>query len=277
MSFQSSSFVFCVLLFASIVGCAPIRGTMPARTWRPEDPAATCTLDSLRDRSGPAWSAAGRTSLDHKLKRGEPAVVSALGCRVEVLGRCSAPGSYGAGNGRYELDAASARAQDLDGECEGATHVVRSAGADEGTRVELLPLSLDSSHLTGSWSGVMRQPGGPYEVYEIDLDLEQEGSRVTGITHVTTTDHQYWGIFRIEGRVEGNTLYFADAEIVDDNLGVLLEWCGKGGYLLADPRNGTLRGPWSAGSCAPGSLELELEQRDEPEHAQPGAARKVAQ
>jgi hypothetical protein len=267
-----------LLLFTG-VGCIPMRGTMPAHTFRPgeREPAFAQESDSGVAR----WSPAGLASLRWHLARGEPAVVSYLGSRVDVLGNCAAPGAYRRIEGRHELDREPVYAQALTGDCVQATHVVRGAPIDlMGVRdehdprslrvaVDLAPISLGAFDLTGVWRGVMRQPHGPYEVYDALLRLEHHGERVTGTTHLRTIDGAYWGELHFEGRLEGNVLYFADALVIDDNLGIFLAWCMKGGYLLVDPRRDRLDGPWKACMCTPGTLHFERDglPSSEPPHA----------
>jgi hypothetical protein len=238
-------------------GCVPMRGTIPQQTWHPEEPTAHCEPDTLGDTRGQSWSADARDALRDKLDDHEPVVVTALGCRVEVLERCNAPGAYTQIEDGHELEDGIVLAQELEGECDGATHVVRHASLGKAERVELAPLSLGELDLTGTWSGVMRQPNGPYEVYETSVELVQLGDRIIGVTRLTSIDEEYWGVLRFEGRLEGNTVFFADAEIIDDNLGFFLAWCTRGGYLIVDPRDQSLRGPWRADYCEPGTMDLE--------------------
>ena len=237
------AFAVSLLFFAA--GCFPTRGTQPTQTFRLEDRGATCTRDSLGDLRGPLWSAADRARLASKLQHDEPAVASVLGCHVEVLADCRAPGRSSA---KGEV-----LARDLEGPCVGATDVVREVKDDH---VELRPLSLGDYQLTGTFRGMMLQPKGPYATYDATLYLAQDGARVSGVTRLATVDKEYWGDLLFEGRLEGNVLFFADVDVLDDNLGFWLAWCTKGGYLLVDPRDGHLTGPWRAPMCAPGTLDV---------------------
>jgi hypothetical protein len=255
-----------LLLFAG-VGCFPVRGTMPAHTFRPGEEEPDSREGARRD-DVQRWSPAGLASLRGHLARGEPVVVSYLGGRAEVLVNCVAPGAYRWIGDRYELDRAPVDAGALTGDCPQATHVVRSAPIDPAAvgderdpgsvwaAVELAPLSLGEYDLTGVWRGVMRQPHGPYEVYEAVLQIEHDGERVTGMTGLRTIDGAYYGVLRFEGRLEGNILYFADVLRLDDNLDMFSAWCMKGGYLLVDPRRDRLDGPWRACLCDPGTLHF---------------------
>jgi hypothetical protein len=253
-----------LVLAAALGGCIPMRGSMPTQTFRPGEDETSCRPGGLEDPDSGAWSERDRLALRSKLQNGDAVVVSALGCRVEVLQQCAAEVDVRRTDlgdvVQYDLDGVNVAAQDLDGACKGATHVVEAASVGaKGTlkHVALAPLTLDDFELTGTWQGVMRQPGGPYEAYNLRLELEQHGSRVRGSSHLGTIDGQYWGHFRFEGRLEGNTLYFADAEVVDEELDIFLEWCMKGGFTVVDPRSGSMRGPWRAFACLPGSVELE--------------------
>lgn len=269
MSFAAPLSRFTQIAFIAFAGlqtmaCVPDRGTTPARTWRPEQPEATCEPLEMSDPQGSRWSRAGANALASKVDRSEAAVVSAVGCNVDVLDRCRSSAKYKKANDGYELASNTVSAKSLEGECAGATHVVRTVAmkrdGEHATpkHVELVPLSLDDFRLTGVWKGVMRQPHGPYEVYDVTMELSQDGDRVRGMTHVTTTDNAYWGDIRFEGRLEGTTLFFHDAEVTGDNLGIFLAWCTKGGYLLVDPREERARGPWRASFCMPGTFDVQF-------------------
>lgn len=255
---------FVTALGLQALACVPDRGTTPARTWRPEQPEATCEPLEINDPQSSRWSRPGAAALASKVEKSEAVVVSAIGCNVDVLDRCRSTARYKKASDGYALDATAVSAKALQGDCAGATHVVRTVAMKKDgehatpKRVELVPLSLDDFRLTGVWKGVMRQPNGPYEVYDVTMELAQDGDRVRGITHVTTVDNAYWGDLRFEGRLEGTTLFFHDAQIIDDNLGIFLAWCTKGGYLLVDPREERARGPWKASFCMPGTVDVQF-------------------
>jgi len=265
-----STILLCLLLLFEGVGCFPMRGTMPTHTFRPGESESAFGEDAHRD-SVPRWSPAGLASLRGHLARGEPVVVSYLGDDAEVLVNCVAPGAYRQIGGRYELDRAPVYVGALTGDCPQATHLVRGAPIDLAAvddehepgrlraAVELAPLSLGRYDLTGIWRGVMRQPHGPYEVYDAILEIEHDGERVTGTTSLRTIDGAYRGVLRFEGRLEGNILYFADVLRLDDDFDMFAEWCMKGGYLLVDPRRDRLDGPWRACGCDPGTLHFARE------------------
>ncbi len=206
------------------------------------------------------WDDRDRTALAIRLDANEVAVVSSLGCELKVLTQCDVAGGYRTSHSVYALDRGPVRADELEGDCAWATHAVTRITVDDKQTLvaaELTPLSLDGYSITGTWRGVMRQPGGPYEVYNFTLGLVQNHDRVSGISRIRTIDGAYWGEFRFEGRLEGNTLFFADVMLIDDNLAPLLGWCDKGGYLVVDPRGGTLRGPWRAFACSPGEIRVQ--------------------
>ena len=267
--FPAFELCFLLLLLLAATGCLPSRGTMPARTFCPD---RACADEAPPEGGAPRWSKGSLEALRDRLARREPAIVRYLAGRAELLRGCTAPARYLRAGDRLELDAPTILAHTLDGECDEATHVVREAplalaSAPDPrimpTAVELAALSLGDHDLTGTWRGVMRQPHGPYQAYDMALRVEHRGERVAGVTELRTLDGVYWGRMRFEGRLEGNILYFADAHLIDENLGPFLSWCMKGGYLIVDPRRDRLAGPWRAFMCAPGTLHLERERRGE--------------
>lgn len=208
----------------------PFTGREPNTTWLSSDTRnEECLPDVLRDPQGASWTRDGRAVLADRLAHGEPVVASVLGCHVEVLDRCHAPSKD---------DAISAT--ELRGECRGATHVVRGTGE----RVTLDPLTLAGYHLDGTWHGRLRQPKGAYETLDITLELEREGNRVKGVSLIRSPDDRYWGTFRIDGRLEGNVLYFADVALVDTNA-ILATWSPMEGYLVLDPADDAAKGQTS--------------------------------
>lgn len=237
MSFEAPrlALLLSTLLPLATVGCSPPRGTMPTRTFFPGAYDEKCTPGAITD-----LSPEGRRRVETKQAKGERAVASVLGCHVEVLEGC-----------RAKPD--DLLAEDVDGLCTGATHVVRTAGPQQ---VAFEPLSLGDHRLTGTFRGVMHQPAGPYTAYTTTLYLAQDGARVTGVTRLATLAGDYWGDLRLEGELVGNVLFFHDVAVLDENVPPLGAWCAKGGYLIVDPRHGLAAGPWTAPWCAPGSFEL---------------------
>ncbi|MCA9623966.1 MAG: hypothetical protein KC731_33315 [Myxococcales bacterium] len=274
-AFASLAGVASAWLLTSTLGCVPMRGTMPASTWPLDGEAKICTA-AERELEVAQWSSRDRVALEAGLARNQPVVVSALGCEVEVLPRCQAPGGYdevpvtttrlGSARivARRDLVDAPLRAASLHGDCALATHVVsgvdvgRSARDEEirPLRVDLTPLSLDGYDLTGTWSGVVRQPDGPYEIYDAKLSLTQRGSRISGVSRIDSIDGEHWGEMHFEGHLEGNVLYYSDARLIAEQIHPLLEWCYRGGFAIVDPRHQTMLGPWRAGFCMPGTMEL---------------------
>jgi hypothetical protein len=281
---------FSRLLLALPLVCIPLAGcdmppaSIPTHSWRPGEEQVTCGPGAFQDPESGAWRARDQRALQAKLERGEPAVVSALGCRVEVLTGCSAEADVervdGEGGAQYFV-ASDVNARELRGACSGATHVIDHASfSSNGSlrHVSLSALSLDGFDVSGAWQGVMRQPGGPYEIYDVRLDLQQEGDRVTGTSDILTMDGEQWGRLSFEGRLEGTTLYFADVGVVDQEIDLFLAWCMKGGYVVVDPRSRTLRGPWRAFGCLSGSVEAtkETPPRGKPPLSSPARVQTVA-
>lgn len=237
--------------------------TVPDRTFRSGDD-DRCAPGALEDPHAGAWPRREHVALREALDEGEPVVVSALGCRVEVVPRCTTPGSVerseeGLG-ATFVRASGSDRALDLRGACPFATHLVDRARFDaEGRLVDVAihELTLEGFDISGAWKGVLRQPGGPYRRYDVRLDLARTGERVRGTSEVATTDGRQWGELGLRGRVRGTTVYFADTGVIDEDISPFLAWCMKSGYAVIDPRAGAMRGAWRALACVPGSIELE--------------------
>ncbi len=253
-----------VLVALSLTGCFHLpAASIPDRTFRPGDD-DRCAPGALVDPRAGAWPKREQRALREALDEGEPVVVSALGCRVDVIPRCTTSGNIEA---RREGDATTFarggggyRALDLRGACPFATHVVDEATFDARGRlvdVSIRELTLEGFDLGGVWRGVLRQPGGPYARYDLRLDLSRRGDLVRGTSEVATVDGDQWGLLRLRGSLRGTTVYFADRGVIDQDISPFLAWCMKGGYAVIDPRAGALRGAWRALACVPGTIEAD--------------------
>jgi hypothetical protein len=248
---------------AGLSGCSLPAASIPDQTWRPgEEQGCTPRLHGAPSRGD--WPKRDQLALRAKLEEGEVAVVSSLGCRVEVLKHCAIDGELEEQSRahaiRFERASGSLLARDLEGACPDATHVVDEATFDQDGRLldaSLRPLSLAGVDLSGSWEGVARQPYGPYTKYDVRLDLRQTGDVVTGTTEIATPDGENWGRIKLEGKLDGTKLYFADVAMLDEDVDLFLAWCMKGGYAVIDPREGLMKGPWRAMGCSPGTIELD--------------------
>ncbi len=248
---------------AGLPGCSLPAASIPDETWRPGEEDG-CRPRAHVDPGRGEWPRRDQLALRAKLEQGEVAVVSSLGCRVEVLKHCTIDGELEeqarAQAVRFERASGSVLARDLEGACPDATHVVDEATFDQDGRLldaSLRPLSLAGVDLSGSWEGVARQPYGPFTKYDVRLDLRQTGDVVTGTTEIATPDGENWGRIKLEGKLDGTRLYFADVEMLDEDVDLFLAWCMKGGYAIVDPREGLMKGPWRAMGCSPGTIELD--------------------
>ncbi len=275
-----------VLLIASTAGCVPIRSSpMPTMTWSSRDSSAACVA---LERNVARWDHEDRVALEAALQRPGPVAVSALGCELEVLTRCEAPGRYEEAEvharplgdatqyARRDLVESSRLATTLEGDCAAATHVVSSVDlglrerpveedpnvlrtlAYQPLRVTLAPLSLEDYDLTGTWQGAERQPGIGPEVWDVTVSVTQQGERVTGVSRIEAIDRRTWVEMHFEGRLEGNVLFWTDARAIRHQADVegYFGWCYRNGFLIVDPRGERLVGPWRAKACKPGAMEL---------------------
>lgn len=106
--------------------------------------------------------------------------------------------------------------------------------------------------------GLMSQPNGPYGLYEIRLELSQDGAQVWGQSRIQVPGGEKWGLINFQGSFPNGILLFEELEITGDNL-FLESWCLKSGELRVSPDGSSMRGPWQASGCSGGELTFQRE------------------
>lgn len=120
----------------------------------------------------------------------------------------------------------------------------------------LLGLGLQAQNLSGFWVGTVMQNGRP-NVFSYQLDLQQEGTTLTGKAVSITQDGSATAEFSIAGTWEGGgKLILQELTQVSPKGG---GWCLKYASLrLGTTGDGVwvLQGGWLADNCSPGTMRL---------------------
>lgn len=120
----------------------------------------------------------------------------------------------------------------------------------------LINLGLQAQNLSGFWVGTVMQNGRP-NVFSYQLDLQQEGTTLTGKAVSITQDGSATAEFSIAGTWEGGgKLILQELTQVSPKGG---GWCLKYASLrLGTTGDGVwvLQGGWLADNCSPGTMRL---------------------
>lgn len=120
----------------------------------------------------------------------------------------------------------------------------------------LINLALQAQNLSGFWVGTVMQNGRP-NVFSYQLDLQQEGTTLTGKAVSITQDGSATAEFSIAGTWEGGgKLILQELTQVSPKGG---GWCLKYASLrLGTTGDGVwvLQGGWLADNCSPGTMRL---------------------
>jgi hypothetical protein len=113
-------------------------------------------------------------------------------------------------------------------------------------------------NVSGAWSGRMVQPDGPRggEGYSLMFQLAQTDSSVTGTSRIDIRQTSYYAVMKLAGRIQTNTLYFNEPEIIEQLSRPNNAWCLKRGALVLSPDGNRLAGSWATDVCPPGEIEL---------------------
>jgi hypothetical protein len=131
-----------------------------------------------------------------------------------------------------------------------------------------MPTALTPS-AAGHWAGTLQQPGGPWQSYNLSLDLTQSGATVQGTRDVSVVgDPLDFGVMEVTGTVSGNEVIVADTKIVSQNLPPGYSWLLS---TLEFPIPATVPSPSVAGTWASGlwAGTIQLQHTSDPDIPQP--------
>lgn len=127
-----------------------------------------------------------------------------------------------------------------------------------------LPLMAQKNKIpfNGAWKGVITQADGYRSEYNMELYLQQDGRKLSGISYVSIDT--IFAEMSIEGIAHSKSIILLkDLEILDNRLSKGLEWCMKN-YQLVLKREGDgwkLEGKWqgktTSKDCDPGTVNLQ--------------------
>jgi Tol biopolymer transport system component len=111
-------------------------------------------------------------------------------------------------------------------------------------------------NIEGEWTGTLSQgPGGSASSYQYTMSIRQNGSHVSGTTHIMRTDDdRYFGTMSFDGTFQNGVLTFEESDIVEQAQLANANWCIKRGILILTSENETdqLAGPWDDSDCPSG-------------------------
>lgn len=118
-----------------------------------------------------------------------------------------------------------------------------------------------SPSLTGLWTGIMTQPGGPYAEYLLRVEITQNGPEITGTSRIEIPGTRWYGDMPIEGQYLTDTLRYKEGWMVAENIPSEIAWCLKQVTLTYLPAKDSLSadsliGRWESPPCLPGEIRL---------------------
>ena len=131
-----------------------------------------------------------------------------------------------------------------------------------GVVLPTFPSSTDSlPYLNGTWTGIMTQPGGPYETYLLRVEITQNGPKITGVSRIEIPGTEWHGQMPIEGEYSADTLRYKEGWMVSENIPSEIAWCLKQVSLTFVPAVDSkavdsLIGRWESPPCLPGAIRL---------------------
>ena len=122
-------------------------------------------------------------------------------------------------------------------------------------------LLAQSNPFDGKWTGYLTQESGGFRPkYYFELQLEQKGNKVTGISFSSVED--IYAEMALTGIINGDELTLKEDKIVRYTRLEDMAWCFKRCVLKLNKKGGTwrLEGSWSGnspfGPCIPGKVFL---------------------
>lgn len=116
-----------------------------------------------------------------------------------------------------------------------------------------------ASGVAGTWTGTLLQPGGLTGTFDYSMQLTQNGTAVSGTTHIDIpAQTQSFAEFAVSGTFDSatNVLQFQELHITNQGQAAPGAWCTKSGTLQLSVSPRRLSGPWTAPGCLPGTITL---------------------
>ena len=121
--------------------------------------------------------------------------------------------------------------------------------------------------VSGHWEGTITRDegGGKRTVYVMDLDLNQKGKELNGISylHFDNGTKKYNAKMEVKGKVNGSYVKYLETKLLNADSIPNADWCIKKADLIHRIQNSspTLEGIWegvtSFGECVPGRIFLQ--------------------
>lgn len=138
------------------------------------------------------------------------------------------------------------------------TFTVRATDANGYTGMQAYRVQVaDIVQLAGTWNGTLYQEqGGLARSYGFSINItEQSGSQISGTTRITFPGSNAYGVMSFSGTITGNLATLRESRIIEQIPPPGGYWCIKTMRLTYDGSAG-LAGPWTAGGCAPGTIQV---------------------
>jgi hypothetical protein len=112
--------------------------------------------------------------------------------------------------------------------------------------------------VTGNWHGTLTQePGGITTVYRFSIAFTQQETSITGVTRIWLPDNpSEYGLMGMSGTINNGVIHFTETSILKQKLDSNWRWCMKTADLVV--QENTLTGTWTAPDCAPGTIQVTL-------------------
>jgi hypothetical protein len=125
----------------------------------------------------------------------------------------------------------------------------------------------DKIDVSGHWEGTITRDegGGKRTVYAMDLDLNQKGKELKGISYLHFEDGSktYHAKMEVKGKINGTYIKYVETRFLNADSIPNADWCIKKADLIHRIQNSspTLEGIWegatSFGECIPGRIFLQ--------------------
>jgi hypothetical protein len=127
--------------------------------------------------------------------------------------------------------------------------------------------ALEKIDISGHWEGTITRDegGGKRTIYNMDLDINQKGKSLDGISYVHFDDgtKQYHAKMEVSGKISGSYVKYLETKLLRADSIPNAEWCVKKADLIHRIKDTqpTLEGIWEGvtnmGGCVPGRIFLQ--------------------